>query len=58
MPTQKRYYIKIETGTDDTQELADMLRQIAIQLEEGIVKGYYPTWTIETEEHNPENTMD
>jgi hypothetical protein len=43
-------YIKIITSTDDEQEMAELLKEIARLIETGCSSGYHPTWNLEIEE--------
>lgn len=51
MATKVTYYsINVKESAESVSALADLLRHIASQLDEGYTSGYYPTWEMETDE--------
>jgi hypothetical protein len=47
--------IHVSTSTNTKEELADLLRHIASQIDEGYTSGYTPHWTITGEEEKTDN---
>ena len=41
--------ITIPETADDAEEMADRLRYIAGQIEEGFTSGYHPAWSLDGE---------
>lgn len=47
-------HIVIQEETNNRQEMADLLREIAEKIEAGLTSGYYPTWNLNGEDEPEE----